>query len=81
MIYVVLGMGNSGTSLLARTLHASGIHMGDGVDTISYDEGGYGERRKFRELNRSMLGTHRDRIFPGPEVLMTARWRWSRRSR
>jgi hypothetical protein len=32
MMYVVLGMHKSGTSLIAQTLHESGIYMGNGFD-------------------------------------------------
>ena len=37
MIYIVLGMHKSGTSLVARTLHASGVDMGEFNDSLDYE--------------------------------------------
>jgi hypothetical protein len=56
MIYVVLGMHKSGTSLIARTLHESGIDMGelDGAAT-DYDRGQKYERAEALAINRALL--------------------------
>jgi hypothetical protein len=80
MIYVVLGMGKSGTSLLAGILHASGIHMGEDADVLPYDRGGFRERQEFRELNRSILGTRSARVIPKTGVLRDGQWRPRMRS-
>jgi hypothetical protein len=56
MIYVVLGMHKSGTTLLAQILHASGIHMGEFDSEVGYDGGNHFERDDCREVNRDGLG-------------------------
>ena len=38
MIYALLGMHKSGTSLLSRILHESSINMGDFDESKGYDE-------------------------------------------
>jgi hypothetical protein len=55
MIYVVLGMHKSGTTLVAELLHRSGIDMGDFDGTRSYDEGNQYERVATQRLNRQLL--------------------------
>ena len=55
MIYVVLGMHNSGTTLLAQILHHSGINMGDFDETTSYDQGNKYERQNCLDLNMDLL--------------------------
>jgi hypothetical protein len=55
MIYVVLGMHKSGTTLVAELLHRSGIDMGDFDDTQSYDEGNQYERVATQRVNRQLL--------------------------
>ena len=45
---IIIGMHRSGTSMLARQLHALGIHMGRDLSVNA-------ESRCFQELNRSML--------------------------
>jgi hypothetical protein len=56
-IFVVLGMHKSGTTLVARTLHQSGIPMvskqQDGQG--SYDQGGTFEWGSFKTINRNLL--------------------------
>lgn len=57
MIYVVLGMHKSGTTLISQILHYSGISMVDGPATgISYDEGNKYERQDVLSLNLDLLG-------------------------
>ncbi len=57
MIYVILGMHKSGTSLVSQILHLSGINMEDDVDeTKGYDEGNHFERISAKELNKELLG-------------------------
>jgi hypothetical protein len=55
VIYVVLSMHKSGSSLVAATLHAGGIDMGAGSDERSYDEGGTCERVATKEINHAIL--------------------------
>ncbi len=58
MIYVVLGMHKSGTTLVAQTLHHSGINMGGAeIDSrIGYDKGNQYERHSTWRLNEDILG-------------------------
>ena len=57
LIYVVLGMHKSGTTLVSQTLHRSGISMGPEFDErISYDAGNQWERRESWLINLEMLG-------------------------
>ena len=56
MIYVILGMHKSGTTLISRILHHSGINMGDFDDAVSYDEGNQYERNKTQRINLDILG-------------------------
>ena len=56
MIYVILGMHKSGTTLVSQILHHSGINMGD-IDThVSYDRGNKYERASVVALNMEILG-------------------------
>ena len=56
MIYVVLGMHKSGTSLAAELLHHAGINMVDNLDEgMTYDEGQKYERRSVQNLNLDIL--------------------------
>ncbi len=57
MIYVVLGMHKSGTTLLSQILHHSGINMGDFDEGISYDRGNKYERQTVLNLDMRILGT------------------------
>ncbi len=56
MIYVVLGMHKSGTSLVAATLHRAGIPMGDFDISADYDDGNKWERAETKEINKQLLG-------------------------
>ena len=55
MIVVVLGMHKSGTTLVAETLHHSGIHMADVSDDLGYDESNKFERHDTQRMNRQLL--------------------------
>ncbi|MGB3849311.1 MAG: sulfotransferase [Tunicatimonas sp.] len=44
MVYIVLGMHKSGTTMLSEILHKSGINMGDFDESINYYEGQKYER-------------------------------------
>lgn len=55
MIYVVLGMHKSGTTLVARLLHESGIDMGDFDPSLGYGEGNTFERHEAQAVNRTLL--------------------------
>ena len=57
MIYVILGMHKSGTTLVSQILHHSGINMGDDIDPhISYSQGNQYERESTWLLNEDILG-------------------------
>ncbi len=57
MIYIVLGMHKSGTSLVSKMLHQSGIPMGKDLDEhFDYDTGNKYERISTFNLNRDILG-------------------------
>lgn len=57
MIYVILGMHKSGTTLVSQILHHSGINMGGNIDAkVSYDRGNKYERDSVLELNLEILG-------------------------
>lgn len=55
MIVVVLGMHKSGTTLVAETLHHSGIHIADVPEQLGYDESNKFERHETQRLNRRLL--------------------------
>lgn len=55
MIVCVLGMHKSGTTLLAETLHHSGIHMADVPEHLGYDDSNKFERHEAQRLNRAVL--------------------------
>jgi hypothetical protein len=55
MIYVVLGMHKSGTTLVSQILHASGINMGDFDVSRDYDDGNHYEREATYRVNQSLL--------------------------
>jgi len=55
VIYVVLGMHKSGTTLVARTLHESGIDMGDFDAALGYGDGNTFERHEAVAANRALL--------------------------
>lgn len=59
MIYIVLGMHKSGTTLVARTLHESGIPMGEGFPVgASYRDMKY-EAGWAQDINDTILGVDR----------------------
>ncbi|MCB9422071.1 MAG: sulfotransferase [Ardenticatenaceae bacterium] len=55
MIFVILGMHKSGTTLVSQMLHQSGINMGEFATDLSYDNGNTYERRATQALNREIL--------------------------
>ena len=56
MIYVILGMHKSGTTLVSQILHHSGINMGDNIENgASYDRGNQYERESTWRLNEDIL--------------------------
>jgi hypothetical protein len=56
MVYVILGMHKSGTSLVAKTLHESGINMEERFDEqLDYDMGNKHERSSTFQLNLEIL--------------------------
>jgi len=58
MIYVVLGMHKSGTTLVSEMLHHSGIDMLEEATIAGgYDEGNKWERESTKALNHQILGS------------------------
>jgi len=57
LIYVVLGMHKSGTTLVSQILHQSGVNMGEFDSKVSYDQGNKYERLETHDLNIELLGT------------------------
>lgn len=56
MIYVVLGMHKSGTTLASQILHHSGIDMGEEIDpAVGYGQGNKYERESTWRLNEEIL--------------------------
>ena len=56
MVYVILGMHKSGTTLVAQTLHRSGINMGDDLTDDDLDYGSEkSESRQARLINGQIL--------------------------
>jgi O-antigen biosynthesis protein len=56
MIYLILGMHKSGTTLVSQIMHHSGINMGDDIPVdISYDKGNKYERQSCLHLNMDIL--------------------------
>ena len=53
----VLGMHRSGTSLLAGTLQAAGLHLGEVNDFARYNRKGNKEQSDFRNLNDALLAS------------------------
>lgn len=59
MIYVVLGMHKSGTTLVSQLLHHAGINMGENLEQgVSYDQGNQYERESTWRLNEDILNVH-----------------------
>ncbi|MFQ5705547.1 MAG: sulfotransferase [Gemmatimonadales bacterium] len=61
MIYVVLGIGFSGTTLISELLHHSGVAMIDG-EMDRYDSGGKYEHPGFQGMNKALLGLTNDQV-------------------
>jgi len=55
MIYIVLGMHKSGTTLISQILHESGINMGIFNESLNYDQDNKYERHSIQEINRQLL--------------------------
>jgi Sulfotransferase family len=57
LIYVILGMHKSGTTLVSQILHQSGINMVDEAISAdaSYDQGNFYERQSTRQVNEAIL--------------------------
>ncbi len=62
MIYVVLGFGFSGTTLLSELMHHSGIKMID-EETDAYDKGGKYEHPIFQEINKEILNLANNKVY------------------
>ncbi len=60
MIYIVLGMHKSGTTLVSQILHHSAINMGEFDVQVSYDGGNQYERDSTYALNLNILGLSLD---------------------
>jgi hypothetical protein len=67
MIYVVLGMHKSGTTLVSQILHHSGINMGEFRSGLGYDDGNKYERLDTQMLNRQILHGY---LIPSLEYLL-----------
>jgi len=61
MIYVVLGMGFSGTTLASELIHHAGVAMID-AEEDRYDDGGKYEHPRFQEINKRLLNLADDRV-------------------
>ena len=56
MIYIVLGMHKSGTTLISEILHHSGINMTEDQNTqLNYDQGNFYEWVAAVRFNREIL--------------------------
>ena len=62
MLYVVLGMHKSGTTLLSQVLHHSGIDMGEIPDGVSYDKGNKYEDQESFHINMELIRAPDDEI-------------------
>ncbi len=62
MIYIVLGMHKSGTTLVSQILHHSGINMGEFDENVHYDKGNKYERESSFQLDLDLLGTSSDKV-------------------
>jgi len=54
VIYIVLGMGFSGTTLVSELMHHSGVAMID-AEEDRYDSGGKYEHPDFQDINKDLL--------------------------
>lgn len=58
MLFLVLGMHKSGTSLISQILHNSGISMIDSAECeLSYDQGNKWERESTKQINHLILNS------------------------
>lgn len=55
MIFFVLGMHKSGTTLVSETLHKSSINMGSFDESVGYDSGNQYERAEMLKINDMIL--------------------------
>ncbi len=62
MIYVVLGMHKSGTTLVSKLLHQAGIAMVEHEPDGTYSEGAFYERQACYHVNLRLLGWRDDKI-------------------
>lgn len=62
MIYVVLGVGFSGTTLTSELIHHAGIKMID-EESDKYDKGGKYEHPEFQKINMDILNLIDDQVF------------------
>jgi len=62
LIYIVLGMHKSGTTLVSQMLHHSGINMGEFDENVHYDKGNKYERESSFQLDLELLGTTSDAV-------------------
>lgn len=71
MIYVVLGMHKSGTTLVSQILHHSGISMGEIAEGVSYDHGNKYEDQESLAINLELIRAPDYEILyiPPPEPL------------
>ncbi len=53
---VVLGMHKSGTTLISRILHRSGVRMVEAESGSDYDAGNHFERLATKQINKALLG-------------------------
>jgi hypothetical protein len=58
VLYIVLGMHKSGTTLISDILHHGGIQMVESYASTSYDEGNQVERLSTLALNKDLLNAH-----------------------
>jgi len=56
MIYIILGMHKSGTTMISQILHKSGINMGEFDESVSYDQGNQYEHQSCQAINLEILG-------------------------
>ena len=64
MIYTVLGMHKSGTTLVSQILHHSGIPMDERIEAnVSYDRGNQYERQSVLRVNLDLFEEHRYSYF------------------
>jgi len=73
MIYIVMGFHKSGTSMMARILHHSGVKMGEEhfIQPDHINKEGYYENREFTDLNQRILWEHNLSWDNPEEVLST----------